>query len=63
MVNTSMSSDFTVDEITQAGRKGRTHGHKYDGADYDPESMILTMSSPISCLCLMLFMPGIPANV
>ncbi|CEJ57248.1 hypothetical protein PMG11_05950 [Penicillium brasilianum] len=39
MVNTSINSDYSVEEITQVGRKGRSHGHKYDGADFD-ESMI-----------------------
>ncbi|KAI2786367.1 hypothetical protein POX_g08751 [Penicillium oxalicum] len=38
MVHTCTSRDYTVEEITQVGRKGRSHGHKYDGADFD-ESM------------------------
>lgn len=46
MVNTSVNSDYSVEEITQVGRKGRSHGHKYDGADFD-ESMV----------CLIAFIP------
>ncbi|EPS26951.1 hypothetical protein PDE_01891 [Penicillium oxalicum 114-2] len=45
MVHTSTSRDYTVEEITQVGRKGRSHGHKYDGADFD-ESVI--GSNPIA---------------
>jgi hypothetical protein len=39
MVNTSINTNYPVEEITQVGRKGRSHGHKYDGADFD-ESMV-----------------------
>lgn len=53
MVNTSINSDYSVEEITQVGRKGRSHGHKYDGADFD-ESMV----------CLIAFIPdGGPQEV
>jgi hypothetical protein len=44
MVNTSIASDYSVEEITQVGRKGRSHGHKYDGADFD-ESMVCDILS------------------
>jgi hypothetical protein len=44
MVNTSVSSYYSVEEITQVGRKGRSHGHKYDGADFD-ESMVCHLPS------------------